>query len=74
MDIVSHGLWGGAAFGRKNKKSFWVAFLFGVLPDLLAFGPFFIGIQSGRRRLGASLHFFHQHRAFDFGLSLVFCD
>ena len=23
MDIVSHGLWGGIAFGRKDKKSFW---------------------------------------------------
>lgn len=47
MDIVSHGLWGGAAFGRKNKKSFWLAFLFGVLPDFLAFGPFFIGTFLG---------------------------
>src|SRR3989344_4762467 len=47
MDIASHGLWGSIAFGRKNKKSFWLAFLFGILPDLLAFGPFFIGIFLG---------------------------
>lgn len=47
MDIASHGLWGGIAFGRKNKKSFWTAFLFGIMPDLLAFGPFFIGILLG---------------------------
>lgn len=42
MDTLSHGLWGAIAFGRKNKKDFWVSFLCGVLPDLLAFGPFFI--------------------------------
>ena len=47
MDIASHGLWGGIAFGRKNKKSFWAAFLFGILPDFLAFGPFFIGTFFG---------------------------
>lgn len=40
MDIFSHGLWGGIAFGRRNRKSFWLSFLFGILPDLLAFGPF----------------------------------
>ena len=44
MDIVSHGLWGGAAFGRKNKKSFWVAFLLGVLPALHQ-RPLFNGIE-----------------------------
>lgn len=42
MDIVSHGLWGGIAFGRKNKKSFWLSFFFGVMPDLFSFGPFFV--------------------------------
>lgn len=51
MDIISHGLWGGAAFGRKNKKNFWTAFAIGMLPDLLAFtGPFItnlFGITSG---------------------------
>ena len=40
MDVFSHGLWGGIAFGRKAK--FGLAVTFGMLPDLLAFGPFFI--------------------------------
>jgi len=40
MDILSHGLWGGVAAGRKNKKSFWQAFTFGVAPDLFSFGIF----------------------------------
>ena len=42
MDIISHGLWGSVAFGRKNRKSFLLAFLFGVMPDLLSFGIFFV--------------------------------
>lgn len=51
MDIVSHGLWGGAAFGRKNKKSFWTAFVFGIAPDFLAFAPFFATIFLGLSKL-----------------------
>ncbi len=51
MDILSHGLWGGAAFGRKTKKSFWLAFGFGVAPDLFSFGIFtamnVLGFVSG---------------------------
>lgn len=43
MDIVSHGLWGGIAFGRASRRRFWAAFAFGVTPDLLAFGPHFVG-------------------------------
>jgi hypothetical protein len=42
MDIFSHGLYGGIAFGRKSKRDYVIAFLFGVAPDLLAFGAFFI--------------------------------
>lgn len=42
MDIVSHGLWGGVAFGRENKNAFWLAFVFGIAPDFLSFGIFFI--------------------------------
>lgn len=38
MDVLSHGLWGGLAFGRRSKREYWLAFLFGVLPDVLAFG------------------------------------
>ena len=47
MDIVSHGLWGSLAFGRKNKRSFLLAFFFGITPDLFSFGPFFIGTFLG---------------------------
>ena len=51
MDIVSHGLWGGLAFGRKAKKSFWISFFFGIAPDLFSFGLFSImnilGLASG---------------------------
>ena len=38
MDIVSHGLWGAIAFGRKSRSSFWLAFLIGLAPDLFSFG------------------------------------
>lgn len=47
MDIVSHGLWGGIAFGRKSRKSFLLSFCFGVAPDFLAFAPFFMGMILG---------------------------
>ncbi|HJT20663.1 MAG TPA: hypothetical protein VJ746_09345 [Nitrospira sp.] len=38
MDIVSHGLWGALAFGRKSRASFSLAFAIGLAPDLLSFG------------------------------------
>jgi hypothetical protein len=47
MDILSHGLWGSITFGRKNKKSFWTAFLFGIAPDFFSFGAFFISVYLG---------------------------
>ncbi len=47
MDIISHGLWGGVAFGRKNKRSFWTSFIFGVAPDFLVFAPFFASAFLG---------------------------
>src|SRR3989338_8232732 len=51
MDVLSHGLCGGVAFGQKNKKSFWTSFAFGVGPDLLSFGIFsvmnILGLVSG---------------------------
>ena len=51
MDILSHGLWGSAVVGRKGKKSFWLAFFFGVAPDLFSFGIFtasvWLGFESG---------------------------
>lgn len=42
MDVASHGLWGGVLFGRKNRKDFWLAFIFGIAPDMLSFGIFFV--------------------------------
>lgn len=42
MDVLSHGLWGGVTFGRRNKGDFISAFTFGVLPDVVAFGPLFV--------------------------------
>ena len=47
MDTLSHGLWGSLAFGRKNKRSFWLAFFFGAAPDLFSFGPFFVSAFLG---------------------------
>ena len=36
MDVLAHGLWGGMIAGWRKK--FGLAFLFGVTPDVLAFG------------------------------------
>lgn len=51
MDIISHGLWGGVAVGRRSKRAFWMAFAIGMLPDLVAFsGPFvtnLLGLTQG---------------------------
>ncbi len=51
MDIISHGLYGGVAFGRNSKISYWKAFFFGVAPDLSSFGILFalsiLSIASG---------------------------
>ena len=52
MDIISHGLWGGVAFGRKSKRNFWTAFAIGMMPDLLAFsGPFLGNLLGGTQGL-----------------------
>ncbi|QGU00399.1 hypothetical protein SYNTR_1805 [Candidatus Syntrophocurvum alkaliphilum] len=40
FDVISHGLWGGALFGWR--KNYWWAFGFGVMPDILTFGPYAI--------------------------------
>jgi|RhiMethySRZTD1v2_1073278.scaffolds.fasta_scaffold00109_39 membrane-bound metal-dependent hydrolase YbcI (DUF457 family) len=47
MDIVSHGLWGGIAFGRKSRSSFWLAFVFGLAPDLFSFGILYAAAWLG---------------------------
>src|SRR6185436_4595384 len=41
MDTLAHGLWGGAVFGQKKREWKW-AFVLGMAPDLLSFGPFFL--------------------------------
>lgn len=47
MDIVSHGLWGALAFGRKSRASFWLAFGIGLAPDLFSFGILWIAATLG---------------------------
>jgi hypothetical protein len=42
MDVVAHGLWGGAVFAKRGRKLFWAACLVGMAPDLLSFGVFHI--------------------------------
>lgn len=41
MDIFSHGLYGGVAFGRKSRVSYAKSFFFGIMPDLFSFGILF---------------------------------
>ena len=47
MDIVSHGLWGALAFGRKSRASFWLAFAIGLAPDLFSFGILWVAAVLG---------------------------
>lgn len=46
MDVLAHGLWGGALFGRRTRWQWRFALLLGMAPDLVAFGPFFLS-RSG---------------------------
>ncbi len=47
MDVLSHGLWGAIGVGRKSKKDFLLAFLFGVFPDVFSFGTYWLAILIG---------------------------
>src|SRR5215467_1575352 len=40
MDVLAHGLWGGALFGNKSDRHWRWAFLVGAAPDFIALGPF----------------------------------
>lgn len=40
MDFVSHALWGGVTFGRKNRNVFLLAVIISLLPDILTEGLF----------------------------------
>jgi membrane-bound metal-dependent hydrolase YbcI (DUF457 family) len=42
MDVVAHGLWGGALFFPQGRKKFFAGFLIGMAPDLLSFGVFHV--------------------------------
>jgi hypothetical protein len=42
MDVIAHGLWGGALFLRQNRRRFFAAFLIGMAPDLVSFGVFHV--------------------------------
>lgn len=42
MDVISHGLYGGVAFGRKSQKDYILAFLIGLSPDVFSFGIFMV--------------------------------
>jgi hypothetical protein len=68
MDVVAHGLWGGALFGRKNKRQWRWAFLLGVAPDVIAFGPFLVS-QIGNSGWVKFPHYVHQ--SYDLTHSLV---
>ncbi len=51
MDIASHGFWGALAFGRRARKSFWLSFIFGALPDFIPFAPVVIEALIGNQRI-----------------------
>ncbi|MGH7928768.1 MAG: hypothetical protein ACREQV_13345 [Candidatus Binatia bacterium] len=42
MDVVAHGLWGGALFYAQGRKKFFAGLLIGMAPDLLSFGVFHV--------------------------------
>ena len=68
MDVIAHGLWGGAFFGRRDKTQWRVAFLIGAAPDILAFGPFLVS-QIGSSAWVKFPHYVHQ--SYDVTHSLV---
>jgi hypothetical protein len=47
VDFVSHALWGGVAFGRKNKRNFALAAGVSILPDILTEGLFGVLLVLG---------------------------
>ena len=42
MDVIAHGLWGGALFYAQGRKKFFAGVLLGMAPDLLSFGVFHV--------------------------------
>jgi hypothetical protein len=48
MDVLSHGLWGTALFGLRSQQEWRWAFLLGMAPDVIAFGPFVVAQMLGK--------------------------
>ena len=79
MDTLSHGLYGGVAFGRRSFRDYAIAFFFGIGPDIFSFGPYFLlaflGQYSFAReasgRPDAALIPSFVHSAYDMTHSLV---
>lgn len=76
MDILSHGLYGGVAFGRENRRNYLIAFFFGIGPDLFSFGVFFIqrilslgSLAAGRPEMSTIPQYVHT--LYDFTHSFV---
>jgi hypothetical protein len=42
VDVLAHGLWGGALLGNKSERHWRWAFVLGTAPDVIAFGPFMV--------------------------------
>jgi len=40
MDFISHGIWSATIF--HNRSRYWLAIIFGMLPDALAFMPYLL--------------------------------
>jgi len=76
MDILSHGLYGGVAFGRNSRRNYLTAFFFGIGPDLFSFGIFFASriLSFGQIPIGrpdASVIPSYVHQLYDFTHSFV---
>ena len=68
MDVVAHGLWGGALFGRKSGLHWRVAAIVGSAPDIVAFGPFLVTQIGSTRWIDFPPYV---HRSYDVTHSLV---
>ena len=55
MDVMAHGLWGGALFYAQGRKEFFAGVLLGIAPDLLSFGVFHVPRVAHRAFGGKSL-------------------
>ena len=56
MDIISHGLYGGIALGRKKRKDYIFAFILSIVPDIFAEGIMFILIFIGVKGMPSLEH------------------